>query len=375
MDKNNSNRMKIIADRTVPYLRGIAEPFAEVVYLSSDQFTPEAVKDADALIVRSIDKCTQELLAGSRVRLITTATIGFDHIDTHYCDRAGIRWVNAPGCNAVSVGQYILACLVALALRKGESLAGKTLGIVGAGHVGQVVERFGKAWGMQILRNDPPRAEAEGAEGFVSLETIAEEADIITLHVPFSREGRFATHHLAGRAFFARLKKTPWFINSCRGAVHDTAALLEAKRTGRIGELILDCWENEPRIDRDLLAETSIATPHIAGFSADGKANGTRACLENIAAFFGVPIEKIGEVAPPPPSHPLIDLDAFPDHRIERAVLASFDPSPVDRALRETPERFETFRSHYAHPRQFEAYTIQNATAEELALLRKLGFR
>lgn len=367
--------MKIIADHTVPYLRGIAEPFAEVVYLSSDQFTAEAVRDADALIVRSIDKCTRELLAGSRVRLITTATIGFDHIDTRYCDEAGIRWVNAPGCNAVSVGQYVLASLVTLALRKGEPLKGKTLGIVGLGHVGQVVERLGEIWGLRILRNDPPRAEAEGAEGFVSLETIAEEADIITLHVPLNRTGRFATYHLADRSFFGQLKKSPWLINSCRGAVHDTDALLEAKQTGRIGELILDCWENEPRIDRALLAQTSIATPHIAGFSADGKANGTRACLENIAAFFGVKVEKIDEVMPPAPANPVIDLDAFPDHRLERAILASFDPLPVDRALRETPEQFETFRSQYAHPRQFEAYTVQNATPEEGAVLRQLGFR
>lgn len=367
--------MKIIADRTVPYLRGIPETFAEVVYLSSDEFTPEAVKDADALIVRSIDKCTKKLLAGSRVRLITTATIGFDHIDTHYCDEAGIRWVNAPGCNAMSVGQYIVASLLTLALRKGESLKGKTLGIVGVGHVGKIVEQLATTWGMRVLRNDPPRAEAEGEEGFVSLDTIAEEADIITLHVPFTREGRFATYHLADRAFFGKLKKRPWFINSCRGAVHDTAALLEAKQTDLIGELILDCWENEPRIDRPLLAETSLATPHIAGFSADGKANATRACLENIAHFFGIDREKIGKIVPPPPVNPYIDLDAFPDHRIERAVLASFDPRPVDRALRDAPEKFEAFRSGYAHPRQFEAYTVLHATPEESALLQQSGFR
>lgn len=367
--------MKIVADRTVPYLRGIAETFAEVVYLSSDQFTPDAVKDADALIVRSIDKCTRTLLAGSRVRLITTATIGFDHIDTHYCDEAGIRWINAPGCNALSVGQYILASLLTLALRQGESLVGKTLGIVGMGHVGKEVERLATAWGMRILRNDPPRAQAEGEEGFVSLDTIAEEADIITLHVPFTREGRFATYHLADGTFFAKLKRRPWFINSCRGAVHDTAALLEAKQAGRIGSLILDCWENEPRIDRALLAETALATPHIAGFSADGKANATRACLENIARFFSIDREKIGEIVPPPPAHPQIDLEAFPDHRVERAVLTSFNPLPVDQALRDAPEKFEAFRSNYAHPRQFEAYTVLHATPEEAALLRLLGFR
>lgn len=366
--------MKIVADHTVPYLQGVAEPFAEVVYLPSEGFTPEAVKDADVLIVRSIDKCTRKLLAGSRVRLITTATIGFDHIDTKYCDEAGIRWVNAPGCNAVSVGQYVLASLVAVALRKGESLAGKTLGIVGVGHVGKVVERFAAAWGMRVLRNDPPRAEAEGPEAFVSLDTLAEEADIITLHVPFTREGRFATYHLADRSFFNKLKKKPWFINSCRGGVHDTAALLAAKENGLIGELIVDCWENEPRIDRALLIQTSLATPHIAGFSADGKANATRACLNHIARFFGIEVENIDRIVPPPPVHPEIDLAAFPDHRIERALLATFNPFTVDRALRDAPDKFETFRTDYAHPRQFEAYTIQNATPAESAILRQLGF-
>ena len=143
--------MKIVADNTVPFLKGIAELFAEVVYLDSKAFTPEAVRDADALIVRSIDKCTRELLEGSRVRLITTATIGFDHIDTHYCEEAGITWRNAPGCNAASVAQYVLVSLIAIALRRGESLAGKTIGIVGVGHVGSIVARYAEAWGMRVL--------------------------------------------------------------------------------------------------------------------------------------------------------------------------------------------------------------------------------
>lgn len=229
---NQADKMKIIADNTVPYLKGILEPIADVSYLDSKEFTPTNIKDADALIVRSIDKCTRELLEGSRVRLITTATIGYDHIDIHYCEKTGITWKNAPGCNAASVGQYVLSSLVAVALRKGERLAGKTIGIVGVGHVGSIVEMLCEAMGMRVLRNDPPRAEQEGEDGFVSLDTIAKEADIITLHVPLTKEGRFATRHLADHAFFDRLERKPWFINSCRGAVHDTQALLQAKRTG-----------------------------------------------------------------------------------------------------------------------------------------------
>lgn len=333
--------MKIIADNTVPYLKGILEPIADVSYLDSKEFTPTNIKDADALVVRSIDKCTRELLEGSRVRLITTATIGYDHIDTRYCEKAGITWKNAPGCNAASVGQYVLSSLVAVALRKGERLAGKTIGIVGVGHVGSIVERLCETVGMRVLRNDPPRAEQEGEDGFVSLDTIAKEADIITLHVPLTKEGRFATRHLADHAFFDKLERNPWFINSCRGAVHDTQALLQAKRTGKVSELIIDCWENEPDIDRKLLSEATIATPHIAGFSADGKANGTRMCLEHIKRFFGIKIDKIKEVVPSAPFDPVIELGQFAMNRVEETILRSFNPQTIDRKLRESPERFE----------------------------------
>lgn len=366
--------MHIVADTTIPYLKGVLEPVARVTYLDAAQFTAEAVRDADALIVRSIDKCTRELLEGSRVRLITTATIGFDHIDTRYCDAAGIVWKNAPGCNAVSVAQYVAACLVRLSLLTGEPLAGKTIGIVGVGHVGREVERVAGALGMRVLRNDPPRADREGADGFVSLRQIAEEADIITFHVPLEYRGKYPTYHLADEAFIRSLQKKSWLINAARGAVHNTKALLEARRSGKISQLVLDCWENEPEINRELLQETTIATPHIAGFSADGKANATRMCLEEIAVFFRINIEKIKEAIPPPLINHLIDLNEFDTDRMSHTILTSFDPLPVDQLLRETPERFEWFRSHYPHPREFGAYSIANANPEERQVLEGLGF-
>ena len=366
--------MRIIADNTIPYLKGIAEPIAEVTYLDSKSFTPERVKEADVLIVRSIDKCTPALLAGSRVKLITTATIGFDHIDIHYCERQGIVWKNAPGCNASSVAQYVLADLVTLSLRTGSPLRGKTIGIVGVGHVGRIVERYCAAMGMRVLRNDPPRAAAEGAEGFVSLEQIAAEADVVTLHVPFTKEGDYPTYHLVDARFLQQLAKQPWLFNSCRGAVHDTEALLEAKRIGKVSELVLDCWENEPVISRELLALTALATPHIAGFSADGKANGTRACLQAIEQFFDVHFERLPQVQPPAPQDPLIDLDQWTSHRIEQAILHTFSPERVDQALRADPDGFERQRNHYAHPREFSAYQVLHATAEEANCLRQLGF-
>ncbi len=367
--------MKIIADNTVPYLKGIAEPIADIRYLNSNEFTRENIQDADALIVRSIDKCTRELLEGSRVKLITTATIGFDHIDTQYCEEAGITWKNAPGCNAVSVAQYVLASLLTVALRRNEPLQGKTIGIVGVGHVGKEVEKLCSAYGLQVFRNDPPRAEEEGENGFVSLDTIAGEADIITFHTPLTKEGRFATRHLANEDFFNKTRRKPWFINASRGAVHDTPALLDALKSGKISEAIIDCWENEPNIDRELLNLAAVATPHIAGFSADGKANGTRACLENIERFFHIKIEKLNEVQPPAPSDPVIDLNQFKENRIEQTIFRSFNPLATDKSLRDMPEKFEWFRSNYHHPREFQAYTAINARPEEQTILKLLGFR
>lgn len=367
--------MKIIADNTIPYLKGVIDRYAEVEYLPSGGFTAAAVKEADALIVRSVDKCTREVLEGSRVKLITTATIGYDHIDTAFCASAGIAWMNAPGSNAMSVAQYVLACLVNLSLRTGEPLQGKTIGIVGVGHVGRHVERLCRIWGLTVLLNDPPRAEIEGAADFVSLQTIAEEADIITFHTPLLKEGRYPTYHLADLSFIHTLKKKPWLLNSARGAVHDTGALLMGIQSGKVGSLVIDCWENEPDINRELLLNTTIATPHIAGFSADGKANATRMCLENLNAFFHLGMEQmIREITPPPPLSPFIDLDAFPANRMENAILSCFDPTPVDKSLRERPERFEWFRANYHYPREFNAYSIKNATAKEIALLNNCIF-
>ncbi|MDD2435967.1 MAG: 4-phosphoerythronate dehydrogenase PdxB [Massilibacteroides sp.] len=367
--------MKLIADYTIPFLKGIAEDFAEVLYLPSTDFSPAAVKDADALIVRSVDKCTRELLEGSRVKLIVTATIGFDHIDTAYCEEAGIVWKNVPGCNAVSVAEYVVSALLYTALKLDERLAGKTIGIIGVGHVGKEVERCCSALGMQVLRNDPPRAELEGESNFVSLDVIAREADVITLHTPLEKTGKYPTYHLADQTFFKKLKLRPWFLNAARGGILDTKALIEAKKEGLVSELILDCWEREPAIDRQLLDLATIATPHIAGFSADGKANATRACLENIATFFQIPSIRTAEVLPPPPSRAVIDLSKSTISPIAQAVFHCFNPELIDKRLRKAPEKFEDFRAHYDHPREFSAYTIVNASKKDTFVLKKLGFK
>lgn len=368
--------MRIVADTTIPFLKGVVEPSADVVYLSAKGFTPEAIKDADALIVRSIDKCTPQLLRDSKVKLITTATIGFDHIDTHYCEANGIAWRNAPGCNAPSVAQYVISSLLVLAQREGNaSLKGKSIGIIGVGHVGKQVERLATLLGMRVLRNDPPRVEKEGSNGFLPLDDLLGEADIVTLHVPFTREGKYPTFHLADNIFFEKMKPGCWFVNSCRGSVHDTTALLDACRTGIVKETIIDCWENEPDIDMDLLQTSSIASPHIAGFSADGKATATRMCLEAIASFFSIHFEHLSEVVPLSPENPIIDLNDFDHHRIEQAFLRTFNPEVIDHKLRNEPSSFEYLRNHYDHPREPKAYQIAHATLEEQETLQKIGFQ
>lgn len=365
--------MKLIADNTIPYLKGIIEDIAEVTYLSSGQFTAGMVKDADALIVRSVDKCSREILEGSKVKLITTATIGFDHIDTAYCKEAGIVWKNTPGSNAESVAEYLAACLFSLSMKTGEPLESKTIGIIGVGNVGRKVERICRVLGMKILRNDPPRAAQEGEAGFVSLKTIAEEADIITVHTPLTH-GSYPTCHLLNEEFFSSLCKSPWLINAARGGIHDTGALLAARRSGKIGRLVLDCWENEPGICLELLKAADIATPHIAGFSADGKANATRMSLEHIRDFFGIAIDKLNEIKPPSPSHPFINLNMFKDNRIGQAILSVFNPITADRMLRQSPGNFEQFRSNYLYPHEFATYSIRGSNEEEAGILRQLGF-
>lgn len=280
--------MKVIIDHKIPYIKEAISRIAdEVVFLPGNAFTKEEVKDADALIVRTRTTCNRELLEGSQVKFIATATIGYDHIDTEYCREAGITWTNCPGCNAGSVEQYVHSVLLLLKREKGLDLEKSTIGIVGVGHVGSRVKRMAEGLGMKVLLNDPPRAE-QGESGFVDLETIARECDVITFHTPLSREGRYATFHLVNHEFLVSLKRTPYIINSSRGEVVDTDALLVALAAGKVRDVVIDTWENEPDINHELLDVAFLATPHIAGYSADGKANATRMSLEALCKFFHI---------------------------------------------------------------------------------------
>ena len=271
--------MKIIADKNIPFLKGIAEHFGEVEYLAGSDFTQASIKDADTLIVRTVTRFDEPILKDTNVKLICSATIGYDHIDTKYCDEHGIAWTNAPGCNSGSVQQYIVSSLIVLARKKGFDLKDKTIGIIGVGNVGTKVAKACRILGMKVLLNDPPRQHAGDNEDFVPLAEIKQEADIITFHTPLTKDGIYKTYHLADQDFFSSLGKKPVIINSARGGIINTQAIKEAISTGKISGAVIDCWENEPVIDIEYMNLADIATPHIAGYSADGKANATRMSL------------------------------------------------------------------------------------------------
>lgn len=344
--------MKVIADAKIPYLRGLIETLAdEVVYCEGNDFTPAIVRDADALIIRTRTRCDRALLAGSRVRFIATATIGFDHIDTAYCREAGITWTNAPGCNSGGVEQYVHSALLLLERERGLTLRGACLGVIGVGHVGTRVAEVGRRLGMEVLLCDPPRADREGAQGFASLDTLAGRCDILTLHTPLTRTGLYPTHHLAGEAFVHALRRRPVLINTSRGEVADTSALLDALQHGLIADVILDVWEHEPDIDRTLLDRAFIGTPHIAGYSADGKANASRMALTALCRHFGLPATFT--IEPPAPATPVISAPTEGD-----AQLLTYNPLDDSRCLKAAPERFEALRGAYDYRREASAYTF-----------------
>lgn len=371
--------MKFIIDDKIPYIQGALEPFGDVLYLSGPNTTPDIAKDADAIITRTRTICNEELLAGSTVKMIATATIGYDHIDTDYCEGAGIKWTNAPGCNSKSVEQYIASALFVLAGKKGFELKGKTIGVVGVGQVGSKVARVCALFGMNVLLNDPPRARAEGLDRFCSLEKIKAEADIITLHVPLQMQGEDATFHLADRRFFSSLKRKPILINSCRGEVLDTQAAKQAIREKLISGLVVDCWENEPDLDLELLNLVDLATPHIAGYSKDGKANGTSMSIQALSRFFSLGIDEWTAQEVELPDNTIIELDgaALSDEALlAKAVLATYDIRTDDADLRRQPELFEKWRGDYPIRREYPVYTIhcRNVGKETQDKLKSLGF-
>lgn len=325
--------MKIVIDDKIPYIRdAVAAVTDNAVYMDGSAIGACDVRDADALIVRTRTRCDESLLGGSSVRFVATATIGFDHLDTRWLDSVGISWTNCPGCNAASVAQYVRSTLLLLVRDFSVVPCQTTVGVVGCGHVGSLVRDVAVSLGMRVLVCDPP----VGASGYVPLEVIEREADIITFHVPLTDGGDYPTRHLADESFFSRLARRPFIINTSRGAVVDNAALLRALDNGRVRQAVIDTWEHEPRISLSLLERVYIGTPHIAGYSADGKANADNMVMEALCRFFGI--------VPPPPVVP----PSLPEGFVYTGnPLQLYNPLDDSRRLKAAPDAFERLRGSY----------------------------
>jgi erythronate-4-phosphate dehydrogenase len=371
--------LKIVADKDIPFLRGVLEQQATVVYLAGGSITKQDVMDADALIVRTRTKCNEKLLGGTNVRFIASATIGFDHIDTEFCRKNGIAWTNAEGCNSSSVQQYIAAALFHLANKLEFELAEKTIGIVGVGNVGTKVATLSKALGMRVLLNDPPRQRREGGTSFVSLDTVLQEADIVTFHVPLSTEGQDRTFHLVDRHLLGGLRPQQILINTSRGEVVDTETLRLFLEERRLAGCVLDVWENEPVIDLALLSRVDIGTPHIAGYSADGKANGTSMSVRSLSKFFKLGLDDWFPESVPAPEQTVLALDCAQLKRQKilcKLVSRTYDILADDQRLRNSPSTFEHQRAAYPLRREFPAYAAEltNAGQEVGSVVQQLGF-
>jgi len=373
---------RILVDEAVPLAEEAFGPLGEVRRAPGRSIGPADVAEVDALVVRSVTRVDRALLADSRVRFVGTATIGTDHVDEGWLRRRGIAFASAPGCNARSVAEWVVAALLELEAFRGESLEGRTLGIVGAGHVGSLVEALAPAIGLRVLRCDPPRARLEGPAGFVELGRLLEESDAVTLHVPLEEGGEHPTRHLIGAGEIARMAPRSLLLNSSRGAVVDGQALLRAIESGGGPLSALDVWEGEPEPDPRLVGRVALGSPHVAGYSLDGKLEGTRRIARALADFLGAPFDPSTVALAGAPREVAVEGGGRP--AIRAAVAASVplrrDDADLRRAVAapagERARAFDALRRNYPERREFASFRVSGAGLgrAEIGVLRSLGF-
>lgn len=383
--------MKIVCASNMPYALEAFGTLGDAVVIEGRSITADHLLDAHILATRSTTRIDADLLDGSAVRFVGTATIGTDHMDIGYLEAAGIRWCYSPGCNANSVSEYVTAALLCLANRHGFTLAGKTIGVVGVGNVGSLVVRKAEVLGLTVLQNDPPRERDEPPDRhppFVSLDQVVSESDIVTFHVPLTDNGPDPTYHMAGAQLFGSLKPGCIYLNCARGAVNDTDALLAAMDGRHVAHAVIDTWEPEPAYRYELLRRADIATPHIAGHSFEGKVGGTEMVYREACAFLGRKPEWSPEELLPEPIVPHIEIDA--DGRRDETVLWDivrqvYDIESDDSRLRDIPDpsadasraaHFDGLRRSYPMRREFRftKVTPRNASRALIKKIAGLGF-
>jgi erythronate-4-phosphate dehydrogenase len=379
--------MKIVADANIPFVRECLSSVGQVEVLSGRDITSQKVADADALLVRSITPVHEQLLSGSRVRFVGTATIGFDHVDLAYLERSHIGFASAPGSNANSAAEYVIAALLEIGRKHDIRLEGKSIGVIGVGNVGSRVARKCAALGLHVLRNDPPLQRQTGDSQYVPLAALY-DCDFITIHTPLTREGIDKTFHLADAGFFSSLKPGAVFLNASRGAVVDAPALRQAIQAGRLRAVVLDVWEDEPDIDVGLLEMVDFGTPHIAGYSYDGKVAGMIMIYNALCAHFHLrPTRKIEDFLPQP-EVPRLDLetgDLSDEELLTQAVEQVYSIKRDDQNLRQIAAQpsdkrgrfFDDLRKHYPVRREFHntMVSLDKARKSLLQKLSGLGFK
>ena len=374
--------MRVAVDEAIPYSHAAFAAVGEIRLFSGRSMRPVDVCDVDALIVRSVTRVDANLLEGSPVRFVGTATIGMDHLDLDYLGARGIYCANAAGSNANSVAEYVVSALLATAERRGWRLSDKSIGIIGVGRIGTLVAKKAAALGMKVLLCDPPLRESTGDERYGFLEDVL-GADILTLHVPLTAEGPYPTFHMVDRKLMRRLSRRQFLINSARGAVVCGPDLLVALRERWIEGAILDVWEGEPRINRDLLDLVDLGTAHIAGYSQDGKALGTAMILDELCRFFGISAvwDRSRIYAPPQRVAPQSGMEG--QDTIRSVVLQAYDVRRDDADLRAVigmpaiaaEERFDRLRDHYPLRPEFSHFIVEPAAGSGLAtVFQALGF-
>jgi len=374
--------MKIIADANIPFVRECFSSIGDVELLGGREITSETLVEADMLLVRSITPVNAKLLAESRVKFVATATIGFDHIDTDYLRRNSIGFASAPGSNANSAAEYVIAAMLEVAQKYQITLEGSSIGIIGVGNVGGRLAKKCEAIGMELHLNDPPLQRQTGNPKYLPLEDLF-DCDFLTLHTPLTFEGRDKTYHLADEKFFNSLGRESVFINASRGAVVDSNALIAAMNADVLRGVVLDVWENEPNIDTELLNMVDIGTPHIAGYSLDGKIAGMIMIYQAVCEHFGIEAKHSIKDFLPEPKVGRLKLDPNPENNQETlltAVQAIYDIRKDDVRLRgirssrtgEAGEFFDNLRKEYAVRREFQNTRVTLEPPSE-SIARKLA--
>ncbi|MBN2544331.1 MAG: 4-phosphoerythronate dehydrogenase [Spirochaetes bacterium] len=370
--------MKIIADENIPMVKKVFDHVGEVKLVSGRDMNNNIIKDAEILLVRSITKVDEKLLNNSNIKFAATATIGEDHIDKEYLKSRNIGFSSAPGSNAQSVAEYVFTALFELSKKYKFNLREKSIGIIGVGNVGSRVKKIAETLNMNILLNDPPKKRETGDPLFIDLETLLAGSDIVTVHVPLNKTGCDATFQLINEKFLSLMKNNSILINSSRGKVMEENAIIKNRK--KLSGLILDVWANEPDINIDLLKAADIATPHIAGYSYDGKINGTKMIYEACCKHFGIEsnwnidISDNSLVMNLKKSKELL-YDAF-----TQAYPVLRDNDNLKKITEKTKEErgryFDKLRKEYPVRREFKNYRIEcdMEKREEVEILKKLGF-